>query len=504
MVLPIIVGGYVVTRTSDSGNSDEIMNQVGFNHPEKYNQIHGGKGTGQLVDSVRTWKNDIAADFDEVANLIEDANKQAGVVWTGQAAEAHNAASRPMSQFAMDAQQVSDAVGSSAEAQVGNFSRVRDSMPEPVEVTATDNMLEKGGAWLTGSETDLQQQERQATAKAQEAKAHYDTYSNGVSSVNQGLPHYPKAPEMTYAPGDAQPHGKATVGSGNGYTGSGLSSDTSTVGGGSSVAAGSGYQGSFPHGSATGVDPASGSGSGVGGGASAGTGSPAGSGSAWSPSPGGAGAGVPGGAGVGGSGGAGTPGGISGGVIGAPGVGGGSGSRGGSGVGGGSGGRGGTGVGSGGRGATGVGGGSGGRGATGVGGGSGGGSGAGGRSGFGAGGRAGVGGLGGGSGSGVGGGSGSGVGSGSGGNNLGAGGRAGTGGLGGSGSTGGGVAGGAGARGGMGGGAMAPGARGRGAPGEDDQEHENKYMLDTDEAWEDLGLPPVAPAVFGDWDNDDR
>ncbi|GAA4889263.1 hypothetical protein GCM10023222_56240 [Saccharopolyspora cebuensis] len=46
------------------------------------------------------------------------------------------------------------------------------------------------------------------------------------------------------------------------------------------------------------------------------------------------------------------------------------------------------------------------------------------------------------------------------------------------------------------------GARGRGQEGEDDLEHENKYMVDTDEAWDELGLPKVAPAVFGDWGND--
>ncbi|QIZ34177.1 PPE domain-containing protein [Saccharopolyspora sp. ASAGF58] len=82
---------------------------------------------------------------------------------------------------------------------------------------------------------------------------------------------------------------------------------------------------------------------------------------------------------------------------------------------------------------------------------------------------------------------------------LGAGGRAGVGGLGAAGGAGAGATGAAGARGGAGmaGGAGAAG-RGQGGKSEEDNEHESKYVLDTDEAWEDLGLPKVAPPVFGE------
>ncbi|RKT85957.1 PPE-repeat protein [Saccharopolyspora antimicrobica] len=87
------------------------------------------------------------------------------------------------------------------------------------------------------------------------------------------------------------------------------------------------------------------------------------------------------------------------------------------------------------------------------------------------------------------------------GNQLGSGGRAGVGGLGAAGSAGvGGGAGGAGAAGARGGAGMGAGAAGRGQGGnsEEDNEHESKYVLDSDEAWEDLGLPKVAPPVFGE------
>ncbi|MEU6268985.1 hypothetical protein ABZ811_37870, partial [Saccharopolyspora shandongensis] len=69
--------------------------------------------------------------------------------------------------------------------------------------------------------------------------------------------------------------------------------------------------------------------------------------------------------------------------------------------------------------------------------------------------------------------------------------------AGGSGSGAGGAAGAAG-RGGAGGMGAGGAGRGQGKQGEEDQEHEDKYWVDTDEAWEDLGLPKVAPPVFGE------
>jgi hypothetical protein len=402
MVLPLVVGGYLLTRDSDRGNTDEIMQQVGFNHPEKYKQIHGGRGTDMLVMNVQSWKSNIADDFDAVAALLDEANAKAGVAWTGQAAEEHGKKLTPMTDYIRDAKDVSTSVGDSAEQQVQNFGQVKNSMPEPVQVTATDNMLEQGGAWLVGGETDLQQQERQATDKAQEAKQYYDNYSESTSNVSQNLAYYPKAPEMAYDQGSGTTGTNPTVGSMS--TGSGIPGGGSTPGGGSS-----------------GVGDYSGSGS-----------SPSQSSSQWS-SPAGTGpSGLPS-TGPGLNTGPGTTGPTGPGAFGvmAP-----NGPGGGAGAGRGMGGAGGRGLGAGGAGGRGP--------------------------GMGAGGRAGLGGLGSGAG--------------------GAGGAAGGAGRGGAG--------------GMGAGGAA--GRGQGKEGEEDLEHENKYWVDTDEAWDELGLPKVAPPVFGE------
>ncbi|MCI2424245.1 hypothetical protein MOQ72_43320 [Saccharopolyspora sp. K220] len=408
MVLPFLVGGYLLTRDSDRGNTDEIMQQVGFNHPEKYKQIHGGRGTDMLVNNVQSWKSSISDDFDAVASLLDEANSKAGVAWTGQAAEEHGSSLAPMTEYIRNAKDVSTSVGDSAEQQVQNFSQVKNSMPEPVKVDATDNLLEKGGAWLVGGETDLQKQEREATAKAEEAKQYYNNYSDSTRDVSQGLAFYPKAPEMAYDQGEGSTGTNPTVGSMP--TGSGIGGSGSTSGAGSSGIG----------------DVGSGSGSG--------SGTPSQTGSQWSTPPASTGStGLPGGPSPAGTGpGAGGSGGFSGGLV-AGGLGAGPG----------------VGAGSG-------------RGAGGVGGRGLGAGGAGRGPGMGAGGRAGLGGLG----------------------------SGGAGGAGGAAS----AAGRGGAAGGMGGAA----GRGQGKEGEEDLEHENKYWVDTDEAWDELGLPKVAPPVFGE------
>ncbi|MDR7301502.1 PPE domain-containing protein [Haloactinomyces albus] len=461
------------TLYSRSGHDAAAMaEKVGFNHPQKYSEIHGGPGTGALNNSVSTWRSRIADKFDEVANLLDEANAKAGVAWEGAAAEAHGDSLKPMTNFVRDAKEVSTGVSHSAEYQVQNFANVRNGMPEPKKVTATDSNLEKAGAALFGYETDLQKQEQEAMERAREAKRIYDTYRESSSSVTSGLPRYPEAPKLEYG-GQNPSYGQSVaVGSGTGYTGSSVGSGAGVYSASSSGAstAGGGTGGVSDDGShCDGSDDG---------------GTPAVSGSAWTPPPGGGSSTLPAGSspggyvpgtGAAGAGGAGTG---TGGGAGVGVIGGGSGGRGSGGRGGTSSGRGGSRAGSGtGRGGSSTGGRAGGYGS--------------GSGGYGTGGRAG----GYGAGSGAGGRAG-GFGSGSGSGQLGAGGRSGSGFASGTSGSTTGAYGNSGTTGARGAGAMA-GAGGRGRQGEEDQEHENKYMIETDEAWEELGLPRTAPPVIG-------
>lgn len=442
-----MLGGLLFTPI-DSGSSSAVAKQVGFDHQQKYQQIHGGSGTGNLSQVAQGWKDSIAKDFDEVEKLLDDAAKQAGVAWEGQAAEAHGQSLGPLTSYVRDSKAVSQSVGDLTARQVDDFAGVRDGMPEPKKVTATDNLAEKGGAWLLGTETDLQQQEREAKERAQQAKQVYDTYQTSTRYNTSSLPHYPEAPKLNYEAGNNGPGGgggRSTVpsgtyadtGSDNGYSGGG----TGGYGGYGSGGSGSGGSGSGSGSDGYYTQPDSeyygpggpDSGSGGHGDGSDGDDS-SGSESAWANPPAGGGVGgvPPGMGGAGGAGGggygAGGYGGAGGGVVGGA-----------------------------------------------VGGFGGGGAGSGYGSGYGARGGAGAGA----------------------GQSVGAGGRSGMGQA--PGAARGGVLGGTGAAGGSAGGRGMMGGMGgaRGAGGEEDEEHENKYMVETDEAWEDLGLPRTAPPVIG-------
>ncbi|GGI68580.1 hypothetical protein GCM10011581_01890 [Saccharopolyspora subtropica] len=410
----IAVGG-VLLSPSDSGSTDEIMKKVGFNHPEKYKQIHEGPGLGGLDTAVSGWSSKVAEDLEHVANLLDEANAKAGVTWTGEAAEQHGSSLKPMTDFIRDAREISMTVGDNAATGASHFGDIKHAMPEPVEVTATDSLLEKGGAWLVGGETDLQKQEREAQERAEQAKQYYERYDAATQSTTASLPSFPEPPQMAYDQGAQESTSRQTV---------------NTPTNPSAIGSRQVNTGNYSIGDVgPGVGPGSGSGTGSGSGST-----PAQSSSQWATPPTGTGginmpntgtgpgAGVPNTSTFGGS-------------IFPTGPGTGAGA-----------GRGGMGAGAGGRGL---------------------GAGAGRGPGIGAGGRAGVGGLGAGSGAGA------------------SGGVAGAGGRGG-------------AAGAMGGAA----GRGRGKEGEDDLEHENKYWVDNDDAWDELGLPKVAPPVFGDWSND--
>ncbi len=46
---------------------------------------------------------------------------------------------------------------------------------------------------------------------------------------------------------------------------------------------------------------------------------------------------------------------------------------------------------------------------------------------------------------------------------------------------------------------MGAAGRGKGDKSDEDKEHSNKYFEPGTETWEELGMPKIAPPVFGDW-----
>ncbi|MFR9728624.1 PPE domain-containing protein [Saccharopolyspora sp. MS10] len=289
-VVPVVIGTALVTPI-DGGNVDEIMQEVGFDHPLKYKQIHEGAGPEQMSKASDDLKGAISTRFGNALELLETANRDANVAWEGKAAEQFGNSTKPMTSFLTNAQATSQSAGESIDRQVDGFLTVRNSMPEPKPVDATDSLLEKGGAWLVGGETDLQKQEREATEAARAAKQTYDTYDNTIRPEVQNPPRFDPPPTQN---GDGGQGSFGRNGSINAPMGVGAGGNPGSIGGG------------------TGGIGGVGSGSGFGPGGSNVPDTPSGSGSAWSPgsgspmpsfNPGGAGAGGAGaGAGAGGAG----------------------------------------------------------------------------------------------------------------------------------------------------------------------------------------------------------
>lgn len=256
-----MVVGTAVFGTSDTGDAGEIAKNVGFDHPLKYKQITEGAGPDQMSTAAEDLKGAISEHFGKALELLETANRDANVAWQGQAAEQFGNSTKPMTSFLTNAQTTSQAAGESVDRQVEGFLTVRNSMPKPKPIDATDSLAEKGGAWLIGGETDLQQQEREATEAAQAAKQTYDTYDNTIRTETQNPPRFDPPPNQSGEQGQSS------------FDRSGAINSPMGVGAGGS--AGSGGSG----GGIGGV----GSGSGFGPGGSNVPDTPSGSGSSWAP-----------------------------------------------------------------------------------------------------------------------------------------------------------------------------------------------------------------------------
>lgn len=165
-----------------------------FDHKTIYQQLHTGTGPGGLSTSVASWQSDIGGQFDETHSLITAGLKKASAVWEGVAADAMQADVAPMAQFVLDAKDVSHAVGQSTQDQASHFTDVKNKMPPPVDVTATDSWLSRGWSHLTGGQTDAEAQEQQALAASDHAAALYSDYRNNSTTATT-VTSYPTVPK---------------------------------------------------------------------------------------------------------------------------------------------------------------------------------------------------------------------------------------------------------------------------------------------------------------------
>ena len=165
-----------------------------FDHKTIYQQLHGGTGPGGLSTSVASWQSEIGGQFDEAHSLITTGLKKASAVWDGAAADTMHSDVAPMAQFVLDAKDVSHAVGQSTQQQADQFADVKNKMPPPVDVTATDSWLSRGWSHLTDGQTDAEAQEQQALAASDHAAAIYADYRNNSTTATT-VASYPTVPQ---------------------------------------------------------------------------------------------------------------------------------------------------------------------------------------------------------------------------------------------------------------------------------------------------------------------
>ncbi|AHH98569.1 PPE domain-containing protein [Kutzneria albida] len=184
-----------------------------FDHKTIYDQVHHGNGPSSLSGAVGSWQDDISTKFDEIHGLITTGLSQAHAAWQSSAADAFHGDVTPMAQFVLDAKQIAHTVGKVHEDQVTHFTDVRDKMPAPVEVTASDDWLSRGLAHITGDKTDKEIQEQQAMDASDNAARIYSDYRTSTTSTTSNVTVFPVVPQSNgidtippEQPGDPLPH----------------------------------------------------------------------------------------------------------------------------------------------------------------------------------------------------------------------------------------------------------------------------------------------------------
>ncbi|MCP2259336.1 PPE family [Streptoalloteichus tenebrarius] len=164
-----------------------------ISHPTLHNWFTTGSSES-VANSVQTWQQGIGTQFDKVSHLIDGALRDTDAVWEGGAAEAMKSGVSPLAQFARDAKDVSTKVGEGAAELARSYDDIKAKMPAPVQVTTTDNALERGLSHLFGMKTDKERQEESARQAEDRARDLAKAYDSNVTTTMAGLPVFVPAP----------------------------------------------------------------------------------------------------------------------------------------------------------------------------------------------------------------------------------------------------------------------------------------------------------------------
>lgn len=165
-------------------------------------RVNNGPGVSGLSEAAAAHRDQIVGMFVEAEQMLVEALNRAGAIWDGQAADATQAGIRPMAGFSAEAADAANATAAAVQNEADSFAWAKNAMPPPVEVTATDNALERGWSHLWGNQTDKEIEEANAAAAEVEGFRIYHEYE-AMSSGNLGAAgRYPTPPSTTFGAQD--------------------------------------------------------------------------------------------------------------------------------------------------------------------------------------------------------------------------------------------------------------------------------------------------------------
>src|SRR5829696_1890499 len=180
------------------GYPNYCRNWMSIPHPTLYDEIHSGPGPSAMQGTVDTY-GQISALFAEVEGDIQTGLAQIGASYEGAGSQAAQSGITVLQQWTGDAQVGSDLAGNAVSSQTLAFSGAQMSMPEPVQVTAQDSIIDQ--VWdFFGGTTPREEQEaaaREAHLEAARIMSEYDTTTyTAVTAMPAWVPPPPIAVDV--------------------------------------------------------------------------------------------------------------------------------------------------------------------------------------------------------------------------------------------------------------------------------------------------------------------
>ncbi|HEY3262443.1 MAG TPA: PPE domain-containing protein [Pseudonocardiaceae bacterium] len=180
---------------NNSGYPQMCRNWMAVPHQQLYDDIHTGPG----VDGTRTTQDTYARIgelFARVDGEISAGLARLGMGYEGDGSDAAQAGIAVLQQWTQDAQSGSSYAGDVVAFQAEGYATARDTMPEPVQVTAQNGFLDKIYDFFGGTTAREEQelQAREAHVRAAQVMSDYDLQSADAANA---MPTFVPPPSVT-------------------------------------------------------------------------------------------------------------------------------------------------------------------------------------------------------------------------------------------------------------------------------------------------------------------